>query len=150
MPATKTGPNGQSDKASQPGQDPVLQPFMDFWAKYLEDCNEQVKTVLDGMRSSRDPQAWKRRWLDAVSASADAYMRSPAFLDIMSKNAEMASKTKAQVNRVTEQSARNLGLPHASDIQALIEQLRGMEDRLLERLGKLECRVEAIEGRLAK
>lgn len=129
------------------GQDPVLQPFMDFWAKCMEDYNEQAKTFLDGMRSSRDPQTWKRRWLDAVSASFDAYFRSPQFLESMSKNAEMLSKVKAQTNEMTKQAARGMGIPHASDIGALIEQLRGMEDRIVQRLEKLESRLDAVEGK---
>lgn len=129
------------------GQEPILQPFMDFWAKAMEDYNEQAKMMLDGMRSSRDPQTWKRRWLDALSASFDAYLRSPQFLESMSKNAEMLSKMKAQTNEVTKQAARGLGIPHASDIGALIEQLRGMEDRIVARLEKLESRLDAVEGK---
>lgn len=129
------------------GHDPVLQPFMDFWAKSMEDYNEQAKSFLEGMRSSRDPQTWRRKWLDTLSASFDAYLRSPQFLDQMSKTAEMTSKLKAQTNEVTKQAARSLGLPHASDIGALIEQLRGMEDRISQRIQKMESRLDTIEGK---
>lgn len=129
-------------------QDPVMQPFLDFWASCLEDYNQQTKSMLDGLRLGRDPQTWKRRWLDALSASSDAYMRSPAFLELMRKNSDFSSKAKTQVNQVTKQAAKTLGIPHASDVGALIEQVRETEGHILERLGKLECRLEALESRL--
>ncbi|MFO0945260.1 MAG: hypothetical protein U1D30_04825 [Planctomycetota bacterium] len=135
-------------KEAKTAQDPVMQPFVDFWASCLEDYNQQTKSMLDGMRLSRDPQTWKRRWLDALSASCDAYLRSPAFLDMMRKNSDLSSKAKTQINQVTKQAAKAMGIPHASDVGALIEQVRETEGHILERLGKLECRLEALENKL--
>jgi|SRR6516162_7474472 hypothetical protein len=93
-----------------------------------------------------DPRTWQRRWLEAVSQSMDAYLRSPAFLGAMKQNMDMMIKTKLQADDFTKEFARNANLPTASDLTGVFERLRSAEDAILARLAQMDRRLEAIEA----
>jgi hypothetical protein len=128
--------------------DPVLAPFFDFWADYVKRTNESTQQFLDDVQESASVKSWQRRWYDAVSKSADAYLRSPAFLQAMKHNTETAIKIKQQSDDVVSEFARNVNLPLASDISGLFERLHSVEAAILERLCHIEKRLGAIEDQM--
>jgi hypothetical protein len=127
--------------------DPVMQPFVDFWTSYIHDANEVTKAMFTQGDGS-DPKAWQRRWLDAVSASMDAYMRSPSFLESMKQNLDRTIQAKVHTDNLTKEIARNLDVPTVSDISGLFERMHSIEDTIVARLNALDQRLERIEKKL--
>jgi hypothetical protein len=127
--------------------DAVLQPFADFWADYVNRANDMTREMLNGFQENADLKSWQRRWYEAVSKSMDAYMRSPGFLKAMKQNTDAAIKMKLHSDDLANEVARNLNIPMATDISGLFERLHSVEEAILERLGCIEERLEAIEER---
>lgn len=68
--------------------DATTKPLIDFWTTLLDSADEDTRKLLEQLHATADPQAWRKRWLKAVSDSLDAYMRSPPFLQAMVKAIE--------------------------------------------------------------
>jgi hypothetical protein len=125
--------------------DPVLQPFIDFWSSYVSHAQDATREIVEEFADSANAKTWQRRWLDAVSKSMDAYMRSPAFLQTMKQNTDLLVKTKRQADDLTAEFARNANIPTAADISGLFERLHSVEEVILHRLGRIEDRLDSIE-----
>jgi hypothetical protein len=125
--------------------DPVLMPFFDLWSNYFKQANDSQREFFQGIDNSTNLKSWQRRWNDAVSKSADAFMRSPAFLHAMKQNADAVIKLKQQTDDLSKEFARNANIPTTSDISGLFERLHSVEEVILSRLGRIEERLQAIE-----
>jgi hypothetical protein len=125
--------------------DPVMQPFVNFWSDYFKQANDVTRVFLDGIDDGIDLKAWQRRWLDSVSKSMDAFMRSPTFLYAMKHTMDSINQTKMRLDDVAMEVARNANLPMASDISGLFERLHSVEEAIFRRLGHVEERLTAIE-----
>ena len=128
--------------------DPVIKPFAEFWASYYGQANDTTRELLAGMNGNADVKTWQRRWFDAISRSADAYMRSPMFLQAMKQNADAAVKAKCQADDLATEIARNANVPTAGDISGLFERLHSVEEEILSRLGRIEERLKTIEEQI--
>lgn len=129
--------------------DPVIKPFAEFWSSYCGQANDATREVLAGLNGSADVKTWQRRWLDAVSKSMDAYMRTPMFLQAMKQNADALIKAKRQTDDLATQIARNANIPTASDISGLFERLHSVEEVILGRLGRIEEQLKTIEQQIS-
>src|SRR5258708_2443671 len=110
---------------------PFLQPYQQFWASYLREASAATKKILETAGDGAvDPRAWQRRWLEAVSRSIDAYLRSPFFLRAMKQNMDAMIKAKLQSDNFTKEFARHANLPTASDLMGLFERIRSGEDTI--------------------
>ena len=161
----------QGDRETNGKFDPVVRPFVDLWSDYVKQANDATREFLDGIDDSADIKTWQRRWLNAVSKSMDAYMRSPVFLHAMKHNTDTIVNAKQRADDVTTEIARNANIPTASDISGLFERLHcrceekhihtagetnGLVDRLnraeeviLSRLGRIDERLQALEKQTA-
>lgn len=126
----------------------VTQPFVEFWSTYLQQSEQITRSMLAGLNGGADPQAWKRRWLDAVSQSIDAALRSPAFLEAMRQNTDATIKAKNNMNDLCKEVARNTGVPTASDVSGVFERLHSFEEAILKELGKIGKRLDTIEEKV--
>jgi hypothetical protein len=134
-----------ADSRTNGSFDPVMQPFVDLWSDYFNQANDAARVFLDGIDDSIDLKAWQRRWLDSVSKSMDAFMRSPTFLQAMKHNMDVINQTKMRFDDVATEVARNSNIPMASDISGLFERLHSVEEAILRRLGRIDERLTAIE-----
>lgn len=125
--------------------DPVLRPFVDFWSNYAREIDDSAREYLGMFDGGEKLKTCQRRWLDTVSKSIDAYMRSPSFLQTMKQNTEMSIKAKRQFQDLAAEVARNVNIPTAMDISGLFERLHSIEETILARLGRVEERLAAIE-----
>jgi hypothetical protein len=125
--------------------DPVVQPFVDFWSDYVKQANDATREFLDGIDDQTNIKSFQRRWFDTVSKSADAYMRSPAFLQSMKQNTDAAIKLKRQADDLAKEMARNANIPTTGDISGLFERLHSVEEVILSRLGRIDERLGSIE-----
>jgi hypothetical protein len=137
-----------SEQESSTLFDPVTQPFVDFWSGYIKQANDTTRELLDGINGNADVKTWQRRWYDTVSKSMDAYMRSPLFLQAMKQNTDAMIKAKQQADDLAAEIARNANIPTASDISGLFERIHSVEEVILNRLGRIEGRLEAIEQQI--
>src|SRR4029078_13633326 len=97
-----------------------------------------------------DIKSFQRRWFDTVSKSAEAYMRSPAFLQSMKQNTDAAIKLKRQANDLANEMARNANIPTTGDISGLFERLHSVEEVILSRLVRIDERLESIEEKIGR
>jgi hypothetical protein len=135
-------------QADIPNFGPLLEPYREFWAEYVQRASDTARQMFQSATGAdADPRTWQRRWLEAVGQSVDAYLRSPAFLDAMKQNMDMMIKAKLQADDFTKEFARNANLPTASDVTGIFERLRSVEDAILARLAQMDRRLEAIEAR---
>jgi hypothetical protein len=125
--------------------DPVMKPFFDMWSVYFKQANDAQREFFQGIDNTTNLKALQRRWNDAVGKSADAFMRSPAFLQAMKQNADAVIKLKQQTDDLSKEFARNANIPTTSDISGLFERLHSVEEVILSRLGRIEERLRAIE-----
>jgi len=126
-----------------------LQPYRDFWASYFQEASETTKRALaTASAGAVDSRAWQRRWLEAVSRSVNAWLRSPFFLRAMKQNMDALIKTKEQADNFHKEIARTFNLPTASDLVGLFERLRGVEDAILARLTAIEHRMDTMESKM--
>jgi hypothetical protein len=128
--------------------DPVLKPFYDLWSDFYAKSNDATREFFEDVEEHTDVRSWQRRWSDAVATSADAFMRSPAFLRAMKQNTDTIVKAKQQLDGVSKEFARNANIPTTSDISGLFERLHSIEEVILARLGRIEDRLQVIEARI--
>lgn len=124
-----------------PGFDnPMVKPFFDFWSRFAKEATGTAWQSMPTPSSLFNPASlfrdWEKRWLDTLSDSFDAYLRSPQFLEWMRHNSDFIVKSKQQSDNVAREFARNAGIPTASDISGLYERLHSFEDNLVRRLDK--------------
>lgn len=130
-------------------QEAVSKPFLELWTDFFKQNDDRSRQVAEAFDFQAEAERWRRRWLDAMSQSMDAYMRSPAFLETMKHRADAIIKTKDQVNDFSKEVARNSGIPTASDIAGLFERLRSVEELIVARLADIEKRLDAVAQSLA-
>ena len=136
------------DKNTNGTVNPVVEPFVEFWSEYAKQADGTAKQFLNEIDGNANLKTWQRRWFDAVSKSADAYMRTPLFLHAMKQNTDAAVKLKQQADDLATEIARNANIPTAGDISGLFERLHSIEELILSRLGRIDERLEAIEEKI--
>ena len=125
--------------------DPIFKPFYDLWSDLYAKSNEATREFFEDVEDSTNVRGWQRRWNDAAAKSADAFMRSPQFLQAMKQNTDAVIKFKQQADDITKEIARNANIPTTSDISGLFERLHSVEEVILEHLRRIEERLETIE-----
>jgi hypothetical protein len=127
--------------------DPVLRPLLDFWAEAFEAGAGQAKPLWEGVAGVGDLAGLRKRWFEALSQSLDAYMRTPVFLEVMRRNFEVNTLLKGASEDVTQELARQTGVPRLPDISGLFERLRIGQEAILAKLSGIERRLKTLENR---
>jgi hypothetical protein len=133
-----TKPNSTADPASM---------MASFWTQWLEQSSRGTQALLEVMQSAGDPQQLQRRWLDAVAASIEGFMRTPAFMELMRTNLKAVTDLKGLQDSVVQDAARQVGMPTAADIMGLHERLHSTEQEILKHLVRIEERLKALESK---
>jgi hypothetical protein len=129
---------------SAAGVDAYVQPYLDFWTGYFNQAAESTRGMFESAHGGADPRGLQRRWLEAISRSMDAYLRSPLFLNAMKQNMDAAVNAKLQADDMNQEFARNANIPTAADIAGLFERLRSVEDMIVSRLDDIDQRLDTI------
>ena len=136
----------QDNAAAQIG--PLFQPFLEYWTTYIQQANEAAKTMLESFDGTTDPQVWRRQWLDTVSKSMDAYLRSPFFLQMLKTNIDTLIESKRRANQMHEEMAGGTDSRPAGEWTDLLKKVSDVEESILSRLEQIEERLSAIENKL--
>lgn len=134
--------DAKGNGAPHAGYDPVTA-TISFWSQWMEQTTRGTQAILEAMQSVGDPNELQRRWAEVMSESADQFMRTPVFMEMMRRNMKNVTDMKRMQDNVVQDAARSIGLPLADDITGLFERLNRTEEKILGRL-------EAIEERLAQ
>jgi len=129
------------------GLDPVVAPLIDFWSRALERNAELTAAMLKQVKEGFDPLALRRRWLDTLAESLDAYMRTPVFLESMRGGLQAVSEHKRTTEDLAQEAAREMGIPRMPDVSGLFERLQIGQEAIQARLRAIEQRLERLENR---
>lgn len=92
-------------------------------------------------------KSMQRAFFDAMAKYFDDFMRSEQFLDHMKQTMDQSIQMKKMMDDFLIQAQTTLQSPVRGDVEDLAHLLRGIEERLFDRLDKLEEKVAAVEER---
>ncbi|MFO0953245.1 MAG: hypothetical protein U0835_19230 [Isosphaeraceae bacterium] len=138
-----------ADSKTNPSANGAMDPMsavISFWSQWMEQSTRGTQAILEAMASVSDPKEMERRWVQSMSETAENFMRTPAYMEMMRRNLKAVTDMKRMQDNVVLDTVRHLGLPVADDITGLFERLNSTEQKILGRLKAIEDRLEAIEA----
>jgi len=121
-----------------------------FWAQWLEQSTRGTQALLEITQGVGDPQQTherQQRWLETAAESADSFLRTPPFMELMRQQLKAVTDLKTMQDKLVKGTARHLGMPLADDVFGLFQRLHSTEQKILERLQAIEERLQTIEER---
>jgi len=127
---------------------PSPEPFFSFWASFLD------KLSASGAAPVNPTQEWlnqmQRAFFDSFAEAADQFMRSETFLTAMKHGTEASLAWQHAWKQFLQKSLQAAQMPSRADADHMVILLRGMEDRMLERLDELSERIRRLEKAAAR
>ncbi len=90
-------------------------------------------------------EAWRKAFFAAMSDHLDSFMRSEQFLASMKQSMESALTWQQTVNQALQKGLSVAQMPSRADTEHMVRLMRGMEDRLVDKLEGLSRRIDALE-----
>ncbi len=118
-------------------------PFTRFWTDMM------AKAAAGGTASAgTSPEAaqqMRKVFFDALAEHADQFMRSEQFLAAMKQSMDNALAFRQQLNQFFTKGLQFAQMPTRSDADHVALLVRGMEDRVMDKLEELSSRIERME-----
>lgn len=130
--------------------DPLLQPFLNYWSRCTDQASSANKSVLEEFASGVDPNVLQRQWLDAVSSSMEAYLRSPYFLQMLKTQIDTMIEVKRRANELSKKVTPNAGHAPTSDLAQVLKRLRSAGRSPLLELEQIRRQLEAMENKVGR
>ncbi|MCB9852911.1 MAG: hypothetical protein H6819_07435 [Phycisphaerales bacterium] len=92
-------------------------------------------------------KSMQRAFFDSMARYFDEFMRSEQFLEHMKQTMDQSIAMKKMMDDFLIKAQTSLQAPVRGDVEDLAHLLRGIEERLFDRLDKLEEKVAAVEER---
>lgn len=119
--------------------------FGAFWSDFLRRAASQG--VAPTQPPTPDTFAQLRRaFFDALAEHADKFMRSEAFLVAMKQSLEQSLAFQQTLNDMMKKGLTANQVPTRDDADHITMLVRGVEDRVLDRLERLSRRLDQLEG----
>ncbi len=132
----------------EPAQNPVEQ-FTRFWTDFMNRSGAPGEST-NGSEAAPafGPAArqMQRILFDAMSKYAEDFMRSEQYLKVMKQTMDQSLAFKRVMDDFLTQAHRGVMSPTRDDVDDIASLLRGIEERVFERLGRIEERVAAMEA----
>lgn len=90
----------------------------------------------------------QQAFLDALARYCDEFMRSEQFLQMMKQTMDGALAFRRQLDGFLKEAQQSAQAPTRDDVSEAVEAIRGLEERLMQRLEAVEHKVNGIEDRL--
>jgi hypothetical protein len=145
MPADSSNKTAPGDGSVDP-----VSATIQFWSQWMEQSSRGTQALLEVIQSVGDPGTLQKRWTDTMAQTADSFMRTPEFLEMMRRHLKAITDLKTVQNEVVQATARELGVPLVGDISSVLERVKSAERKILDRLQSIEDRLTAIEANGAK
>ena len=120
-------------------------PFTKFWTDCVARMSGSSFTQSPPQLSEDALQQMRRAFFDAWAHHCDEFLRSPVFLDGMKKALDGALAFREQLNEFMTRALHEAQAPARNDTDSIMLVLRSMEERVLDRLDRLEERVDALD-----
>jgi hypothetical protein len=120
--------------------DPFTAFWTDMWSKMAAGGAQMPAPQPDMLNAMR------KSFFEAMAKYADEFMRSEAFLQMMKLSVDNAMIWQQMMDKYLHGNVAALQMPTRGDVEQLLPLLRGMEQRLTERLNELSQRVENLEA----
>ena len=110
--------------------DSELPPLVNLWTNTFQ----QAAQLAQGFPGSTDgdcfdPRTWRQQWLDTLSQTTDAYLRSPLFLQMLKTHIETLVRTK-QSSTLHQDATCAAGSQMAESIRAMRSQMDQLGQQL--------------------
>lgn len=130
--------------SAAPNTFPGMDAFTGFWTDFMNKMNAAgVPTPPAGSDVANQV---RRAFFDAMARHAEEYMRSDQFLAAMKQGMDNALALQQNMNQFLQRGMAGAQMPSRVDTDHLVVLIRGMEDRLLNKLEDLQSRVERLEA----
>jgi hypothetical protein len=120
-------------------------PFTKFWTDCVSKMTGAGLSPTPPQISEDSMKQMRRAFFDAWAHHCDEFMRSPAFLDGMKKSMDGALAFREQLNEFMTRALHEAQAPARSDTDSIMLVLRSLEERVLDRLDRLEERVASLD-----
>ncbi len=92
-------------------------------------------------------KSMQRAFFDAMAKYFDEFMRSEQFLEHMKQTMDQSIAMKKMMDDFLIKTQTTMQSPVRGDVEDLAHLLRGIEERLFDRIDRLENKVAAVEDR---
>jgi hypothetical protein len=120
-------------------------PFTKFWTDCVSQMTGAGFTPTPPQVSEDAMKQMRRAFFDAWAHHCEEFMRSPAFLEGMKKSMDGALAFREQLNEFMTKALHEAQAPARSDTDSIMLVLRSLEERVLDRLDRLEEKVASLD-----
>jgi len=124
---------------------PVGDPFTKFWMDCMAKMGGAGFAPPATPSSEEAVKQMRRAFLDAWAQHCEEFMRSPTFLEGMKRAMDSSLAFREQLNEFMTRALHEGQFPARSDTDSILVVLRSLEDRVLDRLDRIEKRVNGLE-----
>lgn len=134
--------SGQPQGFPFPGQDSFTAFWQDFSARMMA-----AGLPMGAQNPSLDAMNQMRRmFFDSLAQHAEKFMRSEGFLQSMKQSMDAGLAWQQTLNQAMQKNLAAAQMPSRADVEHIALLVRGVEDRLSQKLDELSRRVNAVEG----
>lgn len=131
-----------SDGTHQP-----TDPFSRFWMDMVSKMASQGMSPATPSPAEDSIKQMRQAYFDSWAKYCDEYLGSDQFLEVMRKSLDNALAFKQQVNEFLGKALHEGQMPSREDTDSIMLVLRSVEERVLDRLERLNQRIERLETR---
>jgi len=118
--------------------------FTSFWSDFFAKMGSAGGAA--PMQPSPDfTERMRKAFFDSMTRYAEDFMRSEQFLKSMKQSMDQALAWQQGMNQMLQGGLAAAQVPSRADSDHVVGLIRGMEERLLDRLDDLSRRVEKLE-----
>ncbi len=139
--------SAQGNEGTSTPADPARE-FLEFWRSYFQQTAIQTRILFDSLQGGQPLDSSHRQRVAALSESLDAFMRTPAFLEVLKHTLRQMVELKQLQDQATRSVAQQVGLPTATDLASVLERIQSAEQTIHKRLAAMDDRLRAIETTL--
>ncbi|MBL8880317.1 MAG: hypothetical protein JNG88_14480 [Phycisphaerales bacterium] len=132
--------SGEKPQNAFPGLDPFMQMWNDFAGRM------SAVGMTPPQAGSDAAQQMRRAFFDSLTQYFDQYMRSDAFLNAMRQSMESGLAMQNMINQQLQKGLNAMQMPSRMDTDHVAMLVRGVEDRLLDRIDELHKRIDRLEN----
>ena len=121
---------------------PFMQPGVEQFQAFWQDFFGKMSGMTPGPEGA---EKMRKAFMDSMARWAEDYMRSDAFLASMKQSMDAALAWQQSMNQYLQKGLSAAQMPSREDSDNITLLIRGMEDRLLDRLEKITQRIEKLE-----
>lgn len=123
-------------------------PFTRFWTDVMSKAFSGAgPTASPGSQTEEAARHMRQAFFDAWSRQCEEFMRSDEFLKSMKDSMDHALAFRRKMNEFLSSALERSQMTLRGDVDAILQTLHRIEERLLDRVGAIEARLDALEQR---